>query len=132
MKKIRIWWSFVLGGIFGLAVWFLANFAWEHHTANGNLWVGLPVILAQPVRLIVPLRCGSFEAALLPSFLALWYALIVWILAVIVRTARGNRRAARFVLMPLAVLLLVCYVATWAIGRSQVRAEIARLRSADY
>jgi hypothetical protein len=130
MKKMRTYGPFAIGAGFGICVWFLANLMWEHF-GHGRFAVMLPVILAQPARLIVPSAPQTFEAVLLPTVLALEYALMGWILSVVVRGIRRTQRP-RLVTAVLASLLIAGYALTWILGTRAVRAEIQHQRAADY
>ena len=127
---MRTYRPFIIGAGLGVCVWFLAGLMWEHF-GHGRFMVMLPVILAQPARLIVPFAPRAFEAVLLPTVLGLEYALLGWILSLVVRII-GRTRRPRLAAAVLACIVIASYAATWILGTRAVSTEIKHQRAADY
>jgi hypothetical protein len=128
MKTYR---PFIIGAGVGICISILANLMWQNYSGTGHFWAMLPVILAEPIHLILPVAPRAFVGVIAAIVLGLEYALLWWFLSIIVRCVR-KVRLPFFVISIIACILVGGYAVTWQLGAPAVREEIRGQCLADF
>ncbi len=123
--------ALVSGAMTGFVIFGLAILADSWRSPLSCFWFDLPLILIMPVAGLV--NSGPFQQinlVIIPTVLALIYALLFWCIVSIVRSVRHYPRTSAAILAPICILLVLAYVHTWIVGvpslRQHIRQEITQ------